>query len=168
MRDNQFTLVWEKFSRRSASSVCLSGPEQSSYIVRFWITNTDRESLCWFLQILWVQPCSEVFAWYSRIQVFASMVTCSPFTWPLELYHIVIILVFQGSGVATPLRQLTKNSEWISRHMNTVGDKSLQNRAPMSSLFKMNGVLPSLFIWKDVKITHLWWSLLIFKAAPQN
>ena len=56
----------------------------------------------------------------------------------------------------------------ISRQRNTVGDKSLQNKAPMSFLFKMNGVLLSLFTWKKVKIIHLCWYVLIFKTAPQN
>ena len=57
--------------------------------------------------------------------------------------------MFQGSGVATPLRQLAKISEWIFRHRNTDGGKSLQNRVPISFLFKTNGVLPSLFIWME-------------------
>ena len=34
------------------------------------------------------------------------------------------------------------------------GDPSLQNKTPMHFIFKMNGVWPSLVIWKEIKIIH--------------
>ena len=43
--------------------------------------------------------------------------------------------------VATPLRQLTEISEYISQEMSTVVDQSLQNRTPIPFIFKMNGIL---------------------------
>ena len=39
---------------------------------------------------------------------------------------------------------------------------------PIPFIFKMNGFVPSLVIWKVLKIIHLCWSVLIFGADPQN
>ena len=70
--------------------------------------------------------------------------------------------------MATPLRQLTENSELISQNMSAVGDQSVKNRTHVTFLFEMNGVLPGTCLWKEVKIIHLYWSEMTIKAAPQN
>ena len=63
--------------------------------------------------------------------------------------------------MATSLRQLTEISEYISQEISTGGDPSLQNRTPMPFIFKMNGVLPSLVISKELKI-------FFFNFAPEG
>ena len=73
-----------------------------------------------------------------------------------------------GCGDLSDLRQLTEISEYSSQEMSTGGDPSLEIRTSITIIFKMNGVLPSAVIWKELKIIHICWSVLIFRAAPQN
>ena len=72
-------------------------------------------------------------------------------------------LEFQGSGVVTALTWRMKNSEPISPHKCKVLYQFIQNRTPVTFLFKMHGVSSSLSIRKDTKIAYLCPSLLIIK-----
>ena len=90
----------------------------------------------------------------------------SLFTQPLELCHLITIATggprVRGGGGDTS--EAANGNLWRKFLENNLF--KIEHNIPF--LFKMNGVLHSSFIQKEVKIIHLCWIFLIFKVAPQK
>ena len=107
---------------------------------------------------------------WQELKRWSHWVSTSLFTWPLELlsYSNYRHCCSKGQrwGPLWGSSRKTLN-EFLGIYIQ-LETNLFKIRTPISFLFKANGVLPSLFIWKVVKIIHLCLSLLIFIAAPQN